>query len=477
MALVGAAILLLPVLAIHKIAMQPRSLIGRSIVGERTMPDGSLLVLEQVTTESPHRFEYELRGTGSLAKWLHGQSANPNAKHEFSLSPSDGAMMLWLTRWDATARTPMDFDWWQSSVLVNENGEEIEDGNPQRHVWDGAASSTMGADRPWKPHAGTPPKVIIGMSELPMLRPSAAPRRLRVYDRGGAVVAEFDLPPAVSRPIPTWMPEPLPAVKSDDGVTVTFTGTSVKARPDPKIDGIELAHRRPHWSVVPEYSVAQNGHPAPDWKQESLRLSDALGNITLGYDCRLSVDEPAWKLQMTLARDNPASFLPQEQFTSEPLALPGADSSQPLNGKATVQGVELLLTAIGRGAVEYHETGPGSNATHYTDSHLLGNKTYNISQSTQSRSGGPTTSKVAISGDVVHLVFKLANLPLTHRDLIRVHDDQGRELPHRLDRMKGSHAAKYFVFVDPPADAQSVRLTVFIHTARTVELLIAPPKP
>jgi hypothetical protein len=192
----------------------------------------------------------------------------------------------------------------------------------------------------------------------------------------------------------------------------------------------------------------------------------------------LSVDEPAWKLQMTLARDDPAAFLPEEQLTFGSIPLPATDSSRELNDKGTVQGVDLRLTAIGRGAVKYSDLEtPGQYTTHHSSSRNWGERPYNVSHSTSSSSGGSTTSTIAITGDLVHLVLKLANLPPNHRNLLRVHDDQGRELPHRLDRWTGMDAAKYFLFVDPPADAQSLRLTVYVHTARTVEFLIAPPRP
>jgi hypothetical protein len=60
--------------------------------------------------------------------------------------------------------------------------------------------------------------------------------------------------------------------------------------------------------------------------------------------------------------------------------------------------------------------------------------------------------------------------------MFRVHDDQGRELPHQVELFSTTDANYAFVFVAPAADAQSLRLTTFVHTARTVDVLIAPPR-
>jgi hypothetical protein len=131
----GAVLLLLPILAVLKTAMQSRSLIGRAVVDESVMADGSLLVLEQVTTEKPHEFKYDLPGAGAFSQWLAGKPANPNETHAFSHWSSDGGLVLWMTRWDPVTLRPMDLDWWQVSVLVDENGEEIDDTDPHRYLW------------------------------------------------------------------------------------------------------------------------------------------------------------------------------------------------------------------------------------------------------------------------------------------------------------------------------------------------------
>ncbi|MBI3865796.1 MAG: hypothetical protein HY290_28315, partial [Planctomycetia bacterium] len=97
-----------------------------------------------------------------------------------------------------------------------------------------------------------------------------------------------------------------------------------------------------------------------------------------------------------------------------------------------------------------------------------GTKSFGISHSSQS-SGGPSIHSATITGGCVHFLVKLNKLPPNHRQLFRVSDDQGRELPHRVESFTMGETRYDFVFVDPAADATGVRITAFVHTARKVE--------
>jgi len=477
--LVGiAACLTITSLAVWKFATRPRSRLGGNPIGERTMPDGTVLVLEQVTVKKPHEFAFDQQKgsmVSSFFKGLRGGSSAPQSK--FGPLVDDNASVVWFTRWHPTLPDSLDFDWWLTSVLVDEHGEEIEDGNEQSLVFSASGSlSSKGSARPWPPLARAPGDVIVAISRFPAVRQAAGSRKVKVYNRDGAQVAEFDVLLPDTSQTPRWSPDPLPTTKTADDVRVTFTQVSFKERPTDAKSPVKLAHRRPRWSVVPTFTVERDGRPAPEWKAEAIRLTDALGNASLDWNCRLSTYEPAWKLELTLARDAPQAFTLEEQWESPLVSLPAVDSSQPAEHHAKVQGVDVSLVSVGHGATQYVDLcTSASGASHrIMGTGRIGKRTYGVSHSTSWRNKGPARDSVSISGSCAHLLVKLEHLPPNHRELFRVYDDLGRELPHQVDTLTTGDTLYAFVFVDPATDAQDVRVTVFVHTARTVELLLAP---
>ena len=476
-AAIGAVCLVFTSLAGWKYATRPRSRLGGTFVSARTMPDGTVLVLEQVTTKKPHEMAMTRPGGGTmLSSWI--KAPAPANLQRFSVHSFDNSVVLWLTRWHPALPDSQDFDWWLTSILTDAHGEQIEDGRENSHVISAAKGmSTRGADRPWTPLARAKGDVVIATSQFPAQRQTAGSRKVSVYDRNGAPVAEFDVPFPDTSTTPQWTPDSLPASKTSDDVRVTFTDVSVKEQPLPPITGVTLTHRRPRWSVTPIFSVERNGAPAPDWKAEPVRLTDALGNSASDGDCRLSVHERAWKLELTLSRDAPQAFMPEEQWESPPVALPATDSRQEVDQQGKSRAVGVRLVAVGRGAVPYPEFARthGGMARRVSSPGRVGEKRFGVSHSSSSGVSGPTVHNINISGDCAHLLLKLDHLPPAHRELFRVHDDQGRELPHQVETFTTGDALYVFVFVDPAADAQSLRVTVYAHTARIVELLFAPP--
>jgi hypothetical protein len=107
--------------------------------------------------------------------------------------------------------------------------------------------------------------------------------------------------------------------------------------------------------LTPQFSVARNGSLAPDWKPERIDVIDPLGNVANEIENQLSVRESAWKAVITLARDTPAAFAPDEQWTSPLLAIPVGDVSQTPDLRATVQSVALTVVGFGRGKFAYRE--------------------------------------------------------------------------------------------------------------------------
>src|SRR5262245_24107363 len=77
-ALVVGTCLLLSGLALFKHFTRPRSLLGRPVLAERLMPDGTLLVLEKITTGITHQYKVEPPPTGLLGKWTTGGPPQTN---------------------------------------------------------------------------------------------------------------------------------------------------------------------------------------------------------------------------------------------------------------------------------------------------------------------------------------------------------------------------------------------------------------
>jgi hypothetical protein len=463
-------------LAVWKYGTRPRSRLGGTSVGARKTRDGTVLVLEQVTTKSPHEMTITRPGGPMLTAWLPGSSSVTQT--HVRVHPNDSAVVLWFTFWHPGLPDSLDFDWWLTTVLIDEHGEEVDDGHEQSHVISAKGGlSTRGAARPWLPLAPAKGDIIIATSQLPAVRQIAGPRKVRLYDRFGTQVAEFDVPFPDTASAPHWSPDPLPVTKSEGDVQVTFTDVSMKEQSHKPTPGLQLTHRRPRWSITPAFTVERDGRPAPEWKAESVQLLDALGNRELDWNCGLSRFERAWKLEMTLARDTPQAFTPDEQWESPLVPLPTMDSSETVNEEATVQQVGVKIVTIGRGSAEYADFASGyqGSTQHVSGPRLAGGKTISMGHSSHSVNGGPTVHSAHIAGDCAHFLVKVEHLPKSHRELFRVHDDHGRELPHQVELFEMGDSYYGFVFVDPAADAQSLRLTVYVHMARTVELFVAPP--
>ncbi|MGQ0634779.1 MAG: hypothetical protein ACT4QC_09220 [Planctomycetaceae bacterium] len=466
-----SACLLLVLLAGWKLYTLPRSPSGRNALAQTTMSDGTSLVLEQVTFGTAHKFASGRFG-GSVVNDLFRRGGARG--YGYQLDTLHDVLMIWLTRWDRTTGQPLDFDWWQATVLVDESGEEIEDENPRRCCsGGGSGSNTLIGSRPWAPVTSGGHDLILAASQFPILRARAGMRKLRIYDRSGAVVAEFDANVPNTSSAPEWPADSLPAVRQDEDVTVTLTSVDRREQPASWDSNLQLSHPRRRWAVMPVYSVVWNGQPSSAWKPETVELTDALGNGYWASDCRLSDRESAWKLAMTLARDDLASFEASEQWSFAPIALPGRDSSRSLNEIASSNGLNISLVAVGHGSASYSGPVFGNGNMYTHDGNRAAEKPFGVSASTRTGRDGSCSGQIDLTGDLVHLVVSIPTQSTKHRRRFLVRDDFGREVPHRL--VTAPQMERYFLLVDPAAGVSSLQVTVFIHTARTVEFLIAPP--
>jgi hypothetical protein len=475
--LVVCGCLALVALAVWKYGSDPRSGIGGTPVGTQALADGTSLVLEQVTSKAPHEMILRLPGTPGSAtgSWL--SRKGPENERRFTVHPPDSAVVLWMTHWNTETNTSLDFDWWLVNVLTDEHGEELEDDGEQRTAISANSMASMSGGRPWSPGARTPGDIVIATSRFPMLRQAAGRRPVSVYDKDRKRVAEFTVTFPDQSGAPVWSPDSLPATNASDDVQVTFTGVAIRELPVVRYKDLNLPHRRRRWSVVPEFQVERGGQAAPQWKPEPIHLADALGNGAWNTDCQLSTHEPAWKVELTLARTVPGDFAAAEQWESPLVPLPSDDSSERINQGGTVGDVAVTLMLAGQGASHYDiATSTATSHQRPASTRVIDGKSFSVSNSSTSRNGGPTVHTVDIGGDCAHLVVKLENLPPDHRELFQVRDDQGRILPHQADTLTLGDTLYVFLFVAPAANATSLRVTAYVHTARTFELLVRPPE-
>ena len=130
-----------------------------------------------------------------------------------------------------------------------------------------------------------------------------------------------------------WTPEPLPATRQDDDVTVTLTKLAAGA-PSPftpnDIDADDAAAK----SVQAIFHVERNGSPVSNWQPVSVETTDATGNHvggsiqqnnwqdnndTVAYQYGLWPDEPAWKVKFEFSQQS--DFADNEVWTVKNIPL------------------------------------------------------------------------------------------------------------------------------------------------------------
>jgi TolB protein len=433
------------------------------------LPDGRLLVLEDVTFGTSHNFNIEMRPPGF--SFLPFTQNRPLAE-----STQGEKLMLWLSCRDPVSLRHRDFDWWLRCVAVDEHGEEIEDQNPGLNgLSPNGGSSSYGGTRPMQlggPGSGQQYEYIIAHSSLPRVRHQGKTFQLRVYDQHDQVVAELDVPDPsldVKGQPPNWTPDPYPAVATVDDLTVTLTGLSARVNV-----WEENGRDREYIQIEPQIAITRNGEPAPAWSPRDQQFFDALGNESGSYNFSLSPHEAAWKVQLRLFREVTAAFTPDEIWTTPPLEIPDKDQALHDRQSKTLGGVSIEVAALGGpGVVKYADIGPARHSGSYSgsfDQHQFEIDTdWNYGPGGGSGGGSSTT----VTCDLPHVAARIAgNTPEDDVRLLAA-DDQAREV-----KVHGPYINTdvHFWFLETAADAKSVELKFIAQKGKSVEFLVAPPE-
>lgn len=429
-----------------------------------TMPDGSILVLEQVTFD-PHSFDIEMPPTPGFTFF-----PIKRTEHLTAYGPN-GGLALWFSRRDAR-RTDryLDFEWWARCVVVDQNGWEIEDDNPGLHGFGNGGSTGTSGSRPLSvSSSGTKYERIIAFSSLPRVRHDGQTFKLHVYNFDDELVAEFDVPDVGPHtPIPDWTAAPLPVQAADGEVTMQINNVTSQVYSWNSSQGIE---ENVQINVAAEFF--QNGQPAPQWFLNSCQLEDALGNTSYQYGCKLSPFEPAWKMNARAFRTTDAAFTDAEKWAATPLELPAADTGVVVSDTEAFGPAQVTIAAIGGGGtIQY--SGLGNNNVNSSYGGSAGSASFNInhdSNYTYSGTRPPATTKVECA--LPHLVVRIEAMPDNHKADLLITDDRQQPVkahgPYQIDDM-------YFWFFEPGEETKTITPIVVVQEGRNFELLIKPPE-
>ena len=303
------------------------STLGRDVLQEVRLSDGSILSLEAVTFGTRHRRDLgRWRGNGLVAE---------------AETPED-RVVVWMSRHEPRTGRALDFDWWSRCEAVDPHGCRIPDDDAVgRHYWQESGGVAETARRPLISLDRKSTEQIAVHCTLRKFRTAGARFRLRVFDSSGSAVAEFDAPYPDPANHPEWSPEPLPVVRREGDLSLSLTGlTASRATGCP---GVET------WRLEPTYKLSVRGRPTEDWAAVRLAtFSDPLGNVCAQDQCDLCPFEPAWTMR-AVVRPDPARHTRSDVLEVAGLAVPEKGTTNPIGRGSTLHGIPVELASTGGG--------------------------------------------------------------------------------------------------------------------------------
>jgi hypothetical protein len=283
----------------------------------------------------------------------------------------------------------------------------------------------------------------------------SSPRREKEFkllflDGKYRVVHSVMIPNPIRGPFPAWSPEPLPIRRTNGPVVATLERIVRGPNPD-------------HPWVSPTLTFESSD---PAWKNAKNRyvsFTDATGN----HGNPLSPTEPAWKLQIDVHRPNNNDFLPDEKLVLTHLAVQGPGQFLPLDARAEMNGVQLLVHGLaGPGALVF------TNGAHRT-----------MEPPTSSNAGWRTTSTGSSTNQEESFgsrkaFFLIEATGTQEGDDLRMilRDDAGTEIPfdnsHGYNIRNGTqYHTKDFT---PPPGVTNVSLEIIVSRPLKFEFLVDP---
>lgn len=410
--------------------------IARPFLQRQPMPDGSFMVLEQVTAGKIHEF-WKLNGWRAAV----GAGLPPvlreklGAGRTLHTSGSD-SVVFWIQR---RLKEPNRYYQILRATVVDDLGREAE-----------------GVARPV--HTAVAPDETFMAWELSCFPPGAQSVRLRFYlrDMKSNLLhrVEFEGASLGRATGASWKPVSLPAVVEKGPTTVALTEFRTGVRD--KYWKQPAAAAAPHFTTA-RLRILRDGSPAGKWEVLRARLEDRYGNVLiperletipqkdglfLAFPGALWGDPGGWKLQVELQQA--AAFGSEDLWTVRDLSMPAPGELAPSTAATQRRGLLLQVLGVGAPGTLWPEGGPSS--AEYPTLHAR---------------VSPSSSQLLLS-------------------LVRAWDERGRTL-----NRGGGASGTWSTFTDgwstlPLAvsgEARRVNVTLALHRRETVEFIAQPAPP
>lgn len=329
------------------------------VLGEATLPDGTILRLVDVTSGPNQKYFVQKQLHPLFSQFGLGPmevSASFEAGEHF---PRAG---VWLTRRDPKTGEPLDLDTLSHCVAIDADGWEHPSGFIGRCHWDDPVvrtrhQETLVRDQP--PFKALQPgkyrEIVVG-AFLPLFRAKDGRFPLQVYNSQGEIVATFDAPYPGDQPVQqNWTPVKFPASQTAADIPPTGKAGDLTVTLE-RIDWTRLPSdlsvpdkRLPTWKLNPVVSFHWQGAPSDDWRfisENIMAVEDGLGNMSYMDRCRLTPHVPAWKLGILILRKTDGRYETHEQWDSGPIELPPAGEFRDLDLQGQVAGNDSVNSAV-----------------------------------------------------------------------------------------------------------------------------------
>ena len=442
--------------------------VGAPTLAEFKTDDGSTITLHAVTFGQHHHMDVSVIRGGTVIVFETGY-----IDRSLDFQTGDDAMVVWLSRKTA-AGTPMDCDWWSHCLIADVHGTEVRDGDARRHILQGWPFEQDDAPngRPFQPrhvahsYYDSEKKLVIATGVFPKIR-SNGDISIRVFDVAQKQVAEFKVPNPAPQPTKEWTAQTLPIEQTVDQVTLRLTELQATVQKEDYPDGNE---RQERMHVQPNFAILDSqGKPSADYSVNSIQFFDSMENVCHPYDLRLSLKEPAWRLEAEVLRRDSAAFTQDEVVEIGPIEIPARDTSVALSQEFSNGKIQFRPLQIGgRGSVTYGfaTRSYGNGSIQSSSEFHPSNVRYDFRVVSQNR-----TATVTLTGNVAHL--RVENRALAAGEMLTLLgvDDQGRDVPIRQQSSHDTH----FWILNVADDAKSVKVKAILQTAKRFTFFVKPP--
>lgn len=414
---------------------------------ECRLQDGSILTIEKVDWGQTHSFSY----SRWAPRWLIFNELRTLEGRSFH---NDENLGIWMTRRDARTGQPMDFNWWSECRTEDAFGNEVHELWASFNEAGHQLRSSGHSRKSYRPHQRADTWFVY--SRLPKFHTAGRKFTLKVKNNSDEVVGTIELEHPSPTPDLGWQVDPLPATKTDGDVTVTYKGFSNDANKPQSMFSILNAR----W-----------GENSAD--RRFLNYSDQLGREwpTRGRSMDDSIyNERVWKMRVLVHKWPTDVFDANETWNLAPIPIPAANAGAALSESQTINGCKVTLEGIGgSGDVSYAVS--GDSIRHRGSSGFVKEgPIYSQEQSyrVELKPEGAAGRVIAIAPSP-HLMLRIEGRTPNQVVYVKMKDDLARD----VFNVPVEHHNLYLFKPEP--DAQSIKLTVIVHTGREFEFFVKPP--